>query len=298
MLTCLSCGIDQFAVADFEAGLLQQPRRFAQIVAHIFGTAADRILVRRGENLRRHLVAQRLQHFQFEAFGKSGGHEVGDAVEIAAVAMVLAGRQRPVHLLEIEGEVEGAAQPDILEQRTAEVEGPTLHASRTADRKQLLDHPLVVHRREVVGHRPFLGAALGVPVELVGPEGLAADDVVAEEFIAQFVEIVLADARRQVLAPVIPYPLQHQRPAGDEVLDAVRTRSQRRLQRGRRHVALAALGVGAFPPVFRQHVELAGDQRKLAIARAVEGELDVVLTDPLGLDDMLVIEAVPRAVAS
>ncbi len=50
-----------------------------------------------------------------------------------------------------------------------------------------------MHGWEVIGHRPFLGAALGVPVELVGLEGLASDDVVAEEFVAKFVEIVLAE---------------------------------------------------------------------------------------------------------
>ena len=152
-----------------------------------------------------------------------------------------------------------------------------------------------MHRGEVIGHRPFLGAALGIPVELVGLEGLASDDVVAEEFVAEFVEIILADAVGQILAPVILHPFEHQRSAGDKVLDAIGPRSQRRLQRGRGHVALAALRVGAFPPVFRQHVELAGDQRKLAIAGAVEEELDVVVTDLLGLDDMLVVEAGSRA---
>ena len=156
----------------------------------------------------RHLVAQRLQHFQFEALGKSGRHEVGDAVEIAAVAMVLAGRQGPVHLLEVERVVEGAAQPDILEQRPAQVEGPALHPPRTQDRKLFLDHPPVMHRGEVIGHRPFLGAALGIPVELVGLEGLASDDVVAEEFVAEFVEIILADAVGQILGPSNPSPVR------------------------------------------------------------------------------------------
>ena len=152
-----------------------------------------------------------------------------------------------------------------------------------------------MHRGEVIGHRPFLGAAFGIPVELVGLEGLASDDVVAEEFVAEFVEIILADAVGQILAPVILHPFEHQRSAGDEVLDAIGPRPQRRLQRGCGHVALAALRVGAFPPVLGQHVELAGDQRKFTIAGAVEEEFDVVVADLLGLDDMLVIEAGSRA---
>ena len=209
--------------------------------------------------------------------------------------MILAGRQGPVHLLEVERGVEGAAQPHVLEQRPAQVEGPALHPARTQHRKLFLEHPPVIDRGEVVGDRPFLGAALGIPVELVGLEGLAAYDVVAEEFVAKFVEIILADAAGQILAPVILDPFEHQRPAGDEFLDAIGPGPQRRLQRGRGYVALAALRVGASPPVLREHVELARDQRKLAIAGAVEEELDVVIADLLGLDDVLVVEARSRA---
>ncbi len=60
---------------------------------------------------------------------------------------------------------------------------------------------------------------------------------------------------------------------GDELLDPVGTRAQRQLQRGGGDVALAALGVGALPPVLGQDGELPDDRRQLAIARRIEGEL-------------------------
>ena len=86
----LACGIDQLAVANFEPGLFQQPGGFAQDCCEPPpAIAADRILVRRREELGRHLVAYRFENLQFLPLGKARRGEFGDAVEIAAVAMVL-----------------------------------------------------------------------------------------------------------------------------------------------------------------------------------------------------------------
>src|SRR6185436_5224101 len=90
--------------------------------------------------------------------------------------------------------------------------------------------------------------------------------------------------------------LVHDGAPGDEILDAVASAAERRLERGRGHVPLLARSVGALPPVLRQNGELADDLRQLAIARAVEGEGDLALARLLRLHDMPVIARKHRAV--
>ena len=87
--------------------------RFAQIGAHRFRIAADRIAVRRGEHLGRHLVAHGLEDLELPALGQAARGELG-ALEIAGDALVLAEEHLLVHLLEIEREVERAAHPRVL----------------------------------------------------------------------------------------------------------------------------------------------------------------------------------------
>ena len=101
---------------------------------------------------------------------------------------------------------------------------------------------------------------------------------------AQLVKIILADLSRQILAPIVLDPLEHDDAAGDEILDPVGPGAERHFQRRCGDVALAAVAVGAFPPVLRQHRELPDDLRQFAVARLVEGELDLALADLLGLD--------------
>src|SRR6266852_2805425 len=109
----LPCGIEQLAVANLESGLFQKPSCFAQIVASRVRIAADWIFVRRCEDLGRHLVAYRFEDLQFLTLGKSRRGEFGDAVKIAAVAMVPSVRELPVRLLPIIGIIECAADSDI-----------------------------------------------------------------------------------------------------------------------------------------------------------------------------------------
>ena len=80
------------------------------------------------------------------------------------------------------------------------------------------------------------------------------------------------------------------RPATNSLI-AIGAAAERRLERGGADVALVAGLVGAFPPVLRQHVELADDLRQLAIAGAVEGEGDLALAGLLGLDDVAIVGA-------
>ena len=93
---------------------------------------------------------------------------------------------------------------------------------------------------------------------------------------------------------MILHPLQRDRSSGDEFLDAIGTGAQRLLQRGRGDVALAAFAVGPLPPVLRQYRELAHDLRKLAIARRIEGKLDLAIADFFGLHHVAVIGRILR----
>ena len=73
--------------------------------------------------------------------------------------------------------------------------------------------------------------------------------------------------------------------AGNEFLDPIGAGTQRQLERGRGDIALAALRIGALPPMLRQDRELPDDLRQFAVARRVEGELDLALARLLGLLD-------------
>src|SRR5207247_10158910 len=86
-----------------------------------------------------------------------------------------------------------------------------------------------------------------------------------------------------------PNPLQRDRAARYEFLDAILAAAERLLQRGRGDVALAALAVDAFPPVLRQSRQLPDDLRKFAVAGRVEGELYIALTDLLRLHDVTIV---------
>jgi len=83
------------------------------------------------------------------------------------------------------------------------------------------------------------------------------DIIVAEEFVPDLVEVILADTVRGILAPIVLDPLQYQGAARDKLLDAIGRRPQRNLQRRRRDIPLAPLRVGSFPPVLRQYRNLA-----------------------------------------
>src|ERR1022692_945127 len=96
----LAPGIYQLWIAYLEARFLQELYALPQVGAHSFGIAADRIDVRRGENVGRHLIADRLENFQLQPLGQAGCGKLG-SLEIAVDALVLPIEQLLVHLLEI-----------------------------------------------------------------------------------------------------------------------------------------------------------------------------------------------------
>ena len=109
-------------------------------------------------------------------------------------------------------------------------------------------------------------------------------------------KLFVADIDVEVAAPIVLDPLVDDVAARRKILDAIGAAAERRLERGVGDVALLAVLVGAFPPVFRQDGELADDLRQLAIARRVEGEGDLVLAGLLRLGDVTVIGGKLRAV--
>src|SRR5262249_55620006 len=126
------------------------------------------------------------------------------ALEIAAVAVILAEEELLVDLLEIEREVEGPAQPGIGELRPPRVEDIGLHAAGGADRKLLLDHAAVLDRgNAVIGGGPVLGAVLGAPIDRAGLERLDRHRRIAEVFESQGLEVAAAEIDVEVLAPII-----------------------------------------------------------------------------------------------
>src|SRR5262249_19309047 len=208
--------------------------------------------------------------------GNSRRGELG-AVEIARDAAILAVEDLLVHLLEIEREVERAAQARVLELVAPDVEGERLHHPAAAHRKFLDDDAFVARRGKIVGGRPVLGTVLGPPVDLIALERLERDSGIPEILKANFVEIVLPDVDVEAIAPIVPDALVDDRPSRHEILDTVRTRAERRLERGDGNIALVAVAVGPLPPMFGQHGELADDQRQLAVARGIEREAHFTL---------------------
>src|SRR6185369_3692632 len=166
--------------------------RFPQIVAHRLRIAADRIRVRFGEKVRRHLVAHAFENLQFLARGHAGCGKLR-TFEIAPNTLVLIGKELAVHLLEIEYEVEGAANAWILELVATNIEGESLHDADVADGEFLADDALFPHGRKIIRSRPVLGAVLDAPVDLVALECLECDGRVAKVLVAQGLEVARAD---------------------------------------------------------------------------------------------------------
>src|SRR5450759_268206 len=291
----LARGIYQLAIAYLEARFLQELYALPQVGAHSFGIAADRIDVRRGENVGRHLIADRLENFQLQPLGQAGCGKLG-SLEIAVDALVLPIEQLLVHLLEIVGVVERPAQPRVLELVAAQIENEALHPAGIVDREFFPDHALFRNRRKIIGRRPLLRRILGDPVGLIGLERFQRDQIVPEEFEAHFVKIVLDDPYRQARAPIVLHPLQLDRSAGNKFLDTVGAGAQWFLQRRCRDVALAAFAVGTLPIIFRQYRQLTDDGRQFAISGRVEREFYIALAGLFGFHDVTIIGAVHRTV--
>ena len=280
-------GVDLLVIAHLVARLPQEPHPLAQVGAHLLRGAGDRIGIRGGEDLARHLVAQRLQDLELLPVRQPGAGELG-ALEVAIDPPVLAEEELLVHLLEVEGEIERAPHPRVLELVAPRVEGEGPHQPPVALGELLEDDPLVGDRGKIVARGPGLGAVLDAPVRMVGLEGFHRDRRVAKILEADLVEVVAPDIDVQILGPIVLHPPVDHPAAGDEVLDAVGAVAERRLERGGADVALLARGVAALPPVLGQHPQRPEDHRDFMVAGGVEREGDLALAGLLDLRDVAV----------
>src|SRR5882757_4901053 len=217
-------------------------------------------------------------------------------MEVARDAFILSEEQLLVRLLEIERIVEGAPHSRILELLAPGVEHEPLHHAAVADRKLLELDATFFGGGEIVAGCPEQRAVFEAKVDLITFEGFELDCEIAEVLVPDLVEIIAADVDVEILAPVVLDALVDDGATGGEFLDAIRAAAERRLQRRCSDVALLAGRIGPFPPVLGQNGELAENIRKLAVARLVERELNLTLTDLFSLGDMPIIGALARIV--
>ena len=193
--------------------------------------------------------------------------------------------ERAVDPFEIEQLDQRLAHAAVGEERAPRVEHQRRHAGRILDRKLFLDDAAVAHRRDVVAFRPARGIVLGPRVDGAGLEGFehAAGVTVIVE--ADLVEIELAFVDRKLRAPVVRIALEGDARAGlhlaDEIGAAADRRNEARL--------LESLGIDQMA---RQHRHQAHDQRHLAVAAAIEGELHLAVAGLLHARDLLIVGAV------
>src|SRR5262249_7570086 len=142
----------------------------AQMVAHLLGGGVDRIAPNRGEYLRRHLVLHLLEQLKLATLGSRRRLELR-VVEKALQTLELIVEQVLVGPFEVERQIEGAAQPRILELRAANVEGERLHFADALGGHLVPLDETARQRIKVVGGGPKLGAVLVPVVELARLEG-------------------------------------------------------------------------------------------------------------------------------
>ena len=172
------------------------------------------------------------------------------------------------------------ADTAVLKLRPAHVHDKTLHRRAGGCLEILLDDVAGIDRRKIVLCRPAAGAGFRPYVlEAAFGEGLPVGVVVLDVDELRRVEVVAADIHRQVGAPIIRHARPDDLRAGLEALDFVRARAQRRLERRLGDVALLPAGVGAFPPMFRQHDKVADDLRQFAVALLVEAKFHLAVGD-------------------
>jgi len=107
--------VDQLAVADLVAGFLEQPRRLDQVGAHLFRAADSRIGVGRVVNTSGGTSARTVvEDFELRAL-RQADEASSLSFEIARDTMILAVEQLFCSSVEVEGEIEGAAQPGVGE---------------------------------------------------------------------------------------------------------------------------------------------------------------------------------------
>ena len=154
----------------------------------------------------------------------------------------------------------------------AQVEHVALHPPDAGGREFLLDDARLADRGEIVDACSRHWRCARTIQSIWSPLKASSATVVAVIVVPQQVEIVLADIDRDILAPVILDPLQHQGTAGVEFLDPVGPDPS--------GISSVVALTSRFLPwasvpshqCLGSTVEFAGYGRQFAVAGAVEGE--------------------------
>ena len=197
----LATGIAQLAVGG------QGPTGGSQQVAGLAQVLAQRVRAGIGawgdigwaEHLRRQILAERLQQRHLSRRGQALGRKLGvveqavGALEGAVLVVVLevkSQRQRPAH-------------PDVLEQRSAQVEFHRRQALPGTHRKRVLQDAAIAPFRALVLAHPGTRPELLQDVVFAGLEGLARDRVVLVQPVDDTVKVEVAAPHAQVARPVV-----------------------------------------------------------------------------------------------
>src|SRR5690606_22903134 len=259
--------------------LVEQGYGAAQGLSGDTTTIGDRESEGLQEELRWQLVPERLEKQEFLACGQAGGAERA-VREVAQRALIGIVEQHPVGPLEIEQHAQRLTHRTLIEGAAPGIEEQALGRGGNLVLDCPLQHRAGMHCGKIIGVGPVAGLVVEVDVELAGLEGFEGDVVVPVELDLHPVKVVLAAVDRQVPAPVILHPLEHQPPPGGHLGDAVGAAVERRFEGG---VAEAAVP----PVVFGQNRQLTQPENEQRVVRLPENEADAVAAEDVDALDFL-----------
>ncbi len=267
----LLVGIEQTLVRQRPASLGKQLQGLAQGFARYPAAIGFRWSEWLGEQAGGQLIAVGRQE---QPFGpgrqtRRGKFAVG---VVAGRAVIGVAEQRAVGPFEIEQQPQGLAHADVGEGGAPGVHEQALGLGWYAVRNLCFDHLTAGDCGEVIAIGPVLGLMLDVDVEFTRLERFERHVAVAVELDLDPIEIVFAAVDRQVLAPVILDPFEHQLSTRLHAGDAVGATAQRRFEGGRFEVPV-------FPVMLRQHRQFAQAQNQQRIARAFEDKADAMTVE-------------------
>ena len=282
----LALGVDHLVVDDLPAGFLQQLVGLALLLADHAAAIADRVVEGLAEDLIRNLAAQRLEDLQLIGAGQAAGSHFR-VLEEAAGAGVGAVEQLLVGPFVVQQLAQRLAHAHVLEQRATDVEDEALHPGGVTVGQLFLDQAAFTNGRHVVGAGPVFCADFQGIVEGTGFQCFQGDGGVAVGVESHGVEVIETAVDRQVLGPVVLYPLVTDAAPGLDLGNLVRPAAQRDFQ-------VAAVEFAVFVPVLGQHWQLAEDQRQLAVVVVLEPEQHPQRVFGNHFGDVAVVLAVER----
>ena len=183
--------------------------------------------------------------------------------------------------LEVEGMDHGIAHSDVIEGGAATIHHKPCYAAGLAVRDFRLANAALLHRREIIAHRPAFGIELAHKTDSTGFEGLKQGISIPKELDADSVEISRSLAERQVLPPVVRIARQNHGFPRHVGLDRIGRRADRKIiQRAVGKV----IRIGILR-LFHNRAQ-SGNQHQLAVGLG-EGQAQFAGADSLDPGDFL-----------